>query len=305
MKKRTFRCLCALLVFDCFASGCNDKKKITVASRDITYAAYAKGKVDVEGGLIRLASGKDGLITDVLVKEGDAVRRGAPLAVVDDREAKLKLAIADGEVELIRAQLRPLELRQRSAERDLARLKRLTKQDVAPLVQLEQADDLVAQLAAEKSALEAQIHLSEARRDSEHHEVELHQVQAPQDGRIVKVFIHPGDGVSTQSMTPLFLFEPSLPHLVRAELDERFVEAVHPGDDAEILLEADESKNWKGKVLRIGQVFGAQQLSGDAIERADQRMVECIISLGADPLRIGQRVLVRIPAKTTILPPRP
>lgn len=303
MKK--YRPLCALLVVGCFASGCRDEKKSAPASSGISYTAYAKGKVDVEGGLIRLASAKDGVITEVLVKAGDTVKKGAALAVVDDREAKLKLAIADGEVEEIRAQLLPLELRQRTAERDFARLGRLTKLDVAPLVQLEQAEDLVAQLAAEKSVLEAQIHLSEVRRDSELYEVEQHQVRAPQDGRIVKLLVHPGDGVSTQSVSPLFLFEPNLPHLVRAELDERFVEAVHTGDDAEILLEADESKIWKGKVLRIGQVFGAQQLSGDANERADQRMVECIISLGADPLRIGQRVLVRIPAKPNTTAPKP
>lgn len=305
MKNQPFRYLCALLVFGCLAAGCNDGKKSVPASITIPYAAYAKGKVDVEGGLIRLASGIDGLITDVLVKEGDAVKQGAPLAVVDDREAELKLAIANGEVAVIKAQLQPLELRQHSAARDLARLSRLTKQDVAPRVQLEQAEDLVSQLTAEKSVMEAQIHLSEARRDSAHHEVELHQVRAPQDGRIVKLLVHPGDGVSTQSITPLFLFEPNLPHLVRAELDERFVDAVHIGDDAEILLEADESKIWKGKVLRLGRVFGAPQLSGDANERADQRMVECIVSLGADPLKIGQRVLVRIPAKTSISPPNP
>jgi len=278
-------------------AGCHREQPRITAPEGPLYSAYAKGRVDVEGGLIRLASSRDGLIARVEVEEGEQVKKNTLLAVIDDREARLKLATAEAELGEIQAQVPALELRRQAAERDRARLSRLLKQDVAPQVQWEQADDLVKQLDAEKTVLEARIHLGEVHRDSALSEVEQHEIRAPRDGRIVRTFAHAGEGVSAQAATPLFLFEPSLPHIVRAELDERFVEGIHTGDDAEILLEEDESKAWKGKVLRIGQVFGAQQLSGDPNERADQRMVECLVSLGDEALRIGQRVMVRIPGK--------
>lgn len=299
MKNDQTRVLFFLLTFAVFTGSCREAEKKVAASGGVSYSAYAKGKVDIEGGLMRLASSRDGLITQVLAEEGETVRQGAALAVVDDRESKLKLAIADAEVAEVRSELPAFELKQRTAERELDRLAALIKQDAAPRVQWEQAVDLIAQLKAENGMLEARVRLAEARREADNHEVELHQIRAPLDGRIVKRLARPGDGVSTQTVTALFLFEPNSPHIVRAELDERFVGAVHEGDAAEILLETDESKVFQGRILRIGQVFGNQQLSGDPNERADQRVVECVVSMSDRVLRIGQRVVVRIPATRT------
>jgi len=305
MKNDKTRPLFFLMALAVFTGGCREAEKKVAAAGGVSYAAYAKGKVDIEGGLIRLASSRDGLITEVLAEEGDAVRQGAVLAVVDDYESKLKLAIADAEVAEVRSELPAFELKQRTAERELDRLAVLIKQDAAPRVQWEQAVDLIAQLKAENGMLEARVRLAEARREADNHEVELHQIRAPLDGRIVKRLARPGDGVSTQTVTALFLFEPNSPHIVRAELDERFVDAVHEGDAAEILLETDEAKVFEGKILRIGQVFGNQQLSGDPNERADQRVVECVVSMSDRVLRIGQRVVVRIPATRTANHPTP
>ena len=58
--------------------------------------------------------------------------------------------------------------------------------------------------------------------------------------------------------------------------------------------EADQSKIYPGKVLRIAAVFGARKLqSDDPSERTDERVVEVVVSADGAPFLIGQRVLVK------------
>ena len=240
-----------ILLLGSLVTGCREEKGEVNIPPGPAYLAYAKGKVDVEGGLVRLASARDGIVTSVLVKEGNVVKQGTLLATIDDRESILKQAAGEAEVAETRAQLPGLELRQRSAERDRARLARLMKQDVASQAQWEQADDLVSQLESEKALLDARLHLGEAHLATARHEVEQHQIRAPQDGIILRLLVHPGEGVSTQSVTPLLLFKPDSPFIVRVELDARFVAVVHPGDEVEIMQTRPISKNKNWRLIRV------------------------------------------------------
>jgi HlyD family secretion protein len=291
------RCFLACLALS--AIGCDEPTPPAPVAAAGRYVAYAKGKVDIEGGIIKLASSNDGIITQVNAEEGDVVKKDAVLAIVDDREPKLRLAIAEAEIAEARALLPALELKQQNAARDLARFTRLLEKDAASQTQWEAVSDLAAQLSAEKPQIEARIRLAEARRDSEIHAVDQRKIRAPLDGRIIKRQARLGDGVSIQTVTTLFLFEPDSPRIIRAELDERYADLVQPGAAAEVLLEVDEKKIYAGNVLRVGQVYGTQQLSGDPNEKADQRVVECVIAMNDQSLRIGQRVLVRVPEIST------
>jgi hypothetical protein len=47
-------------------------------------------------------------------------------------------------------------------------------------------------------------------------------------------------------------------------------------------------------LLRLGEVFEVKTPSGEPGERVDLRVIECVVSLDDQTLRIGQRVLVRI-----------
>jgi HlyD family secretion protein len=299
MKTPVSRSCYFLAALALLVSGCDEPENPELPKATAAYLAYAKGKVDIEGGLIKLAGSNDGIITEVNAEEGDHVKKGTVLAVVDDREPKLRLAIAEAEIAETRALLPALELRQRSAAREVSRLTRLSENAAVSQLERDEAKDRAALLDAEQSQIEARIRLAEARRDSEIHAVDQRRIRAPLDGRIIKRQARPGDGVSTQTVTSLFLFEPDSPRIIRAELDERYVDLVRPGAAVEVMLEMDETKVFAGTVLRVGQVFGTQQLSGDPNEKADQRVVDCVISMNDQSLRIGQRVLVRVPKIST------
>ena len=264
------------------------------------YAAFAKGRVDVAGGLTRLGTARDGIIVSLHVSEGADVKKGALLAQLDDRQARLQLEAARNEVGEIDARMKPLQIKLTAAERELTRVEPLVATQAVARAERDERRDQVALIRAETDALRAQSAAAQTRIKLASLEVELRAVRAPSDGRIIKRFARAGDSAQAAANAPLFLFAPKAPLVVRADLEERFVTQVAPGMQADVVLEADESRVLKGKIASIGLAFGARAPSDDPAERADVRSVEMIVTLEAggsaaagDPL-IGQRVLVRI-----------
>lgn len=148
-------------------------------------------------------------------------------------------------------------------------------------------------MEAELKKVRAELEISRSRLRLARYELERSVVRAPLDGEIVKRTARPGDGVSSLNITPLFLFAPAAPRIVRADVEDRFVELIKPNMAAEIVTEADERNVLRGRVLRIGRVFGQPQPTDDPSQRQDVRVVECVVSLEGGELLIGQRVLVR------------
>lgn len=260
------------------------------------YAAMARGLVDVEGGIIKLAASRDGIVREVRVEEGDRVEAGQVLAVQEDRSARLNLQVAEAECEEVRAKLVLLEARLTAAERERRRIEPLAAKGAAAQQELHERADRVRFLNAEIAATEAQLRTAEARKSAAAYEVEQRTIRAPVDGWIVRRQARPGDGASTLNVTTLFWFVPDTPRIVRAEVEEQFVAALQVGMTAEIVPEADETKVFQGKVVRIGQIHGPKRpVAYDPKERADVRVVESVLAL-ADAERellLGQRVMVR------------
>ncbi len=259
-----------------------------------SYVAMAKGRIDIEGGIIRLAASRDGIIKEVFAEEGAQVKKGQLLALLEDQQPRLNLDLAQREVEQAQASLPLLEARLKAAQREVKRLEPLMQGEAAPRQELDQARDQVAILNGEIKAAQAAVATSISRLQVADYEVRQRAIRAPLDGVIIRRQARPGDGVSTLNVTPLFLFAPDAARIVRAELEERFVSAVRPGMEAEIIPEADETRTLPAKVLRLGKVFGPRQPSDDPAEKADMRVVECVLSLADQSLLIGQRVLVKI-----------
>jgi HlyD family secretion protein len=125
-------------------------------------------------------------------------------------------------------------------------------------------------------------------------EIEVRNIRAPFDGRIVKRDAKPGAGISTLSVTELFQLAPLAPRIVRADIDEQFINQVKVVMKAEIISETNPDQKWQGEIIRIGEVFGSRKQSDDPNERQDVRVVDTVLSLNDETVRLGQRVLVKI-----------
>ncbi|HEY3697548.1 HlyD family secretion protein [Phenylobacterium sp.] len=258
------------------------------------YVAIANGKADVEGGVIQVAARRAGIVRDVLVQEGDAVVRGQALARQEDDEPRLAADSAAADLEQARAQTVLGDLQLSTARREYARMKGLAASNFIAAQRLDQAGDTVRQAEAGLQAQRAAVAAAQARLAEARYNLELTVVRAPVDGRIARRYANPGSGASTLNVSTMFELEPNSRRIVRAELSESALPVVAVAQTVQISPESDPGKAYAGRVLRRAAVFGARKLdSDDPSERADERVVEVVVSADGAPFLIGQRVLVK------------
>lgn len=276
------------------AAGGGGAAKIDPASIATPYAAISAGKVDIEGGLVDIAARVAGIVEEVLVQEGDTVTAGQVLARQEDDDARLQRNRVAAQFQQAEAQLPILEVQFDAAVREEERLRRLTSEDAVSVQAFEQAQDRTKQLQAQVEAQRSAIALARAQLAEANFQVELHTIRAPADGVIVRRYANPGSGASTFNVTAMFQLQPAAQRIVRAEVEERSINAVKVGQKVEIVPESDQEAKYPGEVLRIAAVMGARKLrSDDPSERADERVVEVVVDAEAAPVLVGQRVLVK------------
>ena len=295
-----WRVLTGVIVLAASLAGCADgegvdKKpadtKPTVANA--AYIAMARGQVDVEGGLIRVLAPRDGRIDEIKVDDDGEVKRGDVLAILDQRQARIAVDVAEAGLAQAQAQVAVLKARLPQAEVQARRIGEAAGEGAATGQSAEETTAAVAVLKAEIGAAEAAAKVARAHVEEARAELDARTLQAPASGRVVRRSAHVGDIVSAQAATELFQILPDRARIVRAELNEAYVDQVKPGMQAEVVRDSDQGTAYPARVLRVGEVFGPSRLTDDPVERAGAHDVECVLLLESGDFRIGQRVLVR------------
>jgi HlyD family secretion protein len=258
------------------------------------YTAIAAGKVDIEGGLVDVAARAPGIVKEVFVQEGDKVKAGEILARQEDDDARLSRNRVAAQLSQAEAQIPILEVQLSAAEREEKRLERLIADNATSQQIYQQAQDATRELRAQLEAQKASVSLARAQLAEANYQVELYVIRAPADGTIVRRYANPGSGASTFSVTAMFQLQPDTRRIARAEVEERSINLVKPGQKVEIVPESDQTKSYPGDVIRIAAVMGARKLqSDDPSQRADERVVEVVVDAHDAPVIVGQRVLVK------------
>lgn len=294
MPKRAFALALSLSVL---LVACDSPPSVEATSSGPRYVASGKGRLDIEGGVIRLAAQRDGIIARVHAEEGERVEAGQRLAELDHETARRQLHLAEAEREEARAAVTQAEIEVRAAQREAARLQSLAGNGNVSAQDRDQAADRQENARAALQAARAAAASAEARRALAEREIDERLIVAPLAGQIVQRQARPGNGVSTLNVTPLFLFAPDGPRIARIEVEEHALPEIAVGQNAEVILDADDRKRWTGKVLRIGRMVGARTPSDDPAERQDNRVVEVVLSIDAPDALIGQRVIARFAAR--------
>ena len=191
-----------------------------------------------------------GRIEIYLRKEGDSVKRGEKLALLERRQESAKLSAA--------------KARWRQASRDLKRARRLRRARVNSKHELEQAQtayDLAnAEAAVAKAALEDRI------------------VRAPFDGQVLKTYHEAGESVSPGA--PVLALGDLSFLKVRAEVDELDVAGVEVGTRARVYPDALPGESFDGRVTSVSGILGRKsQLSDDPKEKSDAKVLEVEVRL--------------------------
>jgi multidrug efflux system membrane fusion protein len=138
---------------------------------------------------VQLRPRVDGTLTEVPVKEGQDVKKGDLLAVIDPRPYQAALDAALAKKQQDQAQLS-------NAQADLARYSSLVRQDFASRQQLETQQAMVKQFSAAILGDEAQIEAAQLN-------VSFSYITAPFDGRIGLRNVDPGNIVHSAEATPI------------------------------------------------------------------------------------------------------
>jgi multidrug resistance efflux pump len=301
MNLRQLRLPLALLAAALLAACSNSDTPATNSATTPAYAAIARGRIDIEGGLLKLSMLSDGVVQSVDAHEGEHVQKGQLLVQLDPEPAKLALDSALAEQQQAQAQSDSLDERVKAADLRASRLEQAAKAGAGDTQSADDAREAAQQVHAELANAHASLALAGQKVAGARYQLALRSLRAPIDGQIVQRMVQPGASVSPAA-GPVFLMLPDAPRIVRAELNESFVGVVHDGMTAEV---DDDSGSgmapMKAHVLRIGNVFGASTLEDDPQVRANTRTVECVLTFDQAPttsLRIGQRVVVKFGQNT-------
>ncbi|AIF47371.1 efflux RND transporter periplasmic adaptor subunit [Dyella japonica] len=285
-----------------------DKNATSTAAPAPAYAAVARGRVDIEGGLLKLGMPREGVVAEIKVREGDHVHKGQVLAVLDTRPAQLAVNAAEAELKQAQALGRSLDARLKASQQRATRLATAAAAGAGDGQSADDAKDAAQQLQGELDNAHAAEALATQKLDAARYELSQRTLAAPFDGQIVERDIQPGATVSPQG-GPVFVMLPEQPRIVRAELNESFVGVVHEGMPAQVVDDSGSgAPTLSAHVQRIGTVFGPSALEEDPLIRANTRTVTCVLVFDQPPpasLRIGQRVIVQFNANNTAQPAKP
>lgn len=300
MTLRLFYSLLALAVAASLLAACShgDAGQQATATAP-AYAAVARGRIDIEGGMLKLSMPRDGVVAEIKVHEGDHVHKGQLLAMLDTKPAQLAVNAAQAEQQQAEAQGKLLEVRLKAAQQRAERLAAAAAAGAGDGQSADDAREASQQLQGELDNARAASAMAAQKLEAARYELAQRSLLAPVDGQIVERLIQPGAAVSPQG-GPAFVLLPEEQRLVRAELNESFVAIVHEGMHAQVVDDSGSgAPTLSAHVQRIGTVFGPSALEEDPMIRANTRTVECVLVFDQPPpasLRIGQRVIVQFAA---------
>lgn len=292
---RTRRAPAIALLAPLLLAACASHDAPPAAPPSPAYAAVARGRVDVEGGLLRLGMPREGTVAAVDVREGEHVRRGQPLAALDEQPARLALEAAQAELDQARAQLGLLEGKLAAARLHARRLAAAARAGAGDGQSADDARATADALLAQQQATRAGVALAEQKRASARFELARGTLRAPVEADVVRVTAQAGTSVSPQTGA-LFVLLPRTPRLVRAELSEAYADAVTVGMPALVTVDGQANAGpWRAHVLRLGELVGPSTLEEDPQQRTNSHTIECVLAIDSTPApRVGQRVLVRL-----------
>jgi len=255
--------------------------------------AAARGVVDIPGGLLRVTSPRDGIVASLLVREGDQVKTGDVMAMLDSDQESLSAKIASEEALQAEEQHNLLQMKLKNSARQADRVKRAAAGNAVSDQALDEAltarDNLTGELKVAASVLAA----AKMRRDIAAREVEIRTIRAPVDGFIIRQGIKVGEFAAASGATEMFTILPEGQKIVRAEIPEQFLDNVKPGVPVEVLAEDRNGQAYQGRISRISPVL--MQSTGMPGERNDIRTATSIVMVSRDaPFRVGQRVIIRV-----------
>lgn len=285
----------------------------------------ASGRVEGRSDTINIGPGTDGVISKVLVQEGEHVNEGQVLALIscDDLRASVVEAEAgiasrtQERIRLLRGS-RQEERRDAAAQTELAlaranqsetqyrRIKSLFDSGIVSKEIFDNAKtDFALSRATYKSAVErerlvnasplpediarldAEIRSARGGAKTAKEKMEKCSIKAPSQGTVLRIYRQAGESVSTVFPQPVIALADDSKLRIRAEVDERDIALLHVGQRASVLIDAFPGEVFAGRVTTISLLMGRKRIrSGDATDKADRDVLDTLVDLEKKDTRL-------------------
>lgn len=284
------------------SNGLSHEVRVQRGTVDAHFAARGR----VEGATsqeIKLAARTFGRLLEVPVNDGDPVRKGQVVAVLENRDAKgrvdeARAALAQSQAALekllngarpeersaARAEMEEAQAAAENARQQYERVQRLfrdggivsqsaldqaerdAKATQARLESLRQRYQLIMAppRSEDVAAARAGVDLARARLAQAEDYYDNTFIRSPVDGVVVKRFMNPGESISYESLyQPIITVTDTTRLMVRAEIDETDIGKIQVGEHAEIRCDAFLGQTFDGRVVRISGGLGKKNIRTD------------------------------------------
>lgn len=258
--------------------------------------AVARGKIEVEGGLLDLSPAVAGVVQQLSVKEGQSVQRGQLLLRLTDDTGQADLAVAESEAQLAKARQKARAARLPQLKQTLSRWQAAAREGAADAQNVDEAAQALRDAQAEIDVAAAEAQVAQRKLEQLRAQHKRQELRAPEAGTVVRLATHAGS--QAVPGTPAVVLLPQRPLQVRAEINESFAAAVREGMQATVTLDADGAAQQplpSARVLRISPVYGTARLQDDQ-QRGPVRVIDCVLVFEQAPaaaVRVGQNVRVQ------------
>ncbi|WP_051303146.1 efflux RND transporter periplasmic adaptor subunit [Comamonas composti] len=257
--------------------------------------AVARGKVEVEGGLLELSPATAGMVQQIAVEEGQSVKRGQLLLRLADETAQADLGVAESELALAQARHKSRLARLPQLRQSLERWRAAEHADAADRQSVDEAAQALRDAEAEVALSQAEARVAQRKLEQLRALQKRHELRAPEAAVVAR--LNTAVGSQAQPGLTALVLLPARPLQVRAEINESFASAVKPGMKATVVLDGDGSPAAtlpEARVARISPVYGLARLQEDQ-QRGPVRVVESVLRFEQPPsgLRVGQNVRVQ------------
>ncbi|MFN3565053.1 MAG: efflux RND transporter periplasmic adaptor subunit [Burkholderiaceae bacterium] len=250
-----------------------------------------------------------GMLTRVLVKEGDRVKSGQLLARLEDSTARANVAAAQANAQAAESQVALLQVQLAQAQADESRLRALADSGLVTQQAAEQARTQVAILAAQLHSRRKDAEAAQAQAAQAHVHYAHTYVRAPFDGVVTALAAQAGEIVSPLSSGGGFTRTGILTIVdmdtleVEVEINEAQIAQIRPAMPVEIVLESYPDLRLPAQVVAAMPIADRSKGTVKIRVRLLQKDERILPNLRARANFLGQQPVSPTPADGGVLIP--
>jgi RND family efflux transporter MFP subunit len=235
---------------------------------------------------VKVSPAMAGKLAQVLVVDGQSVRRGQLIAKLDDRHIREQLDQATAAVQTAEANLQQAQSALTFAKENLDRQKNLFQAEVAAKKDVLAAENQVQTAALQIQSLQSQIKSAKASRAQIQTELSLTEIKSPIEGVVANRFLNIGDTADPNA--PVVQVVGLQNVIVNASLPADAPQQLKVGEHARIHSDAERGSEYDATITSISPI----------VDRASNSIIVQLLSKNpGGKLRDGQSVNVSITSK--------